>query len=141
MDVSAEKLCGLFYRAFEHSHREPRPPFLKLFHGIPIGQHIDHLGNPDAGAFNSELTACPVGTGLKIFVCHSMSIVASRLGKVNSAVTIESVFARFLQLASSPQGSHCGDSSPLPRPPTSPSSQPGKTATGVVTARAQIYPD
>jgi hypothetical protein len=37
------------------------------------------LGNSDASAFYGEFSACAVRPGLKVFVLHSMSILARRL--------------------------------------------------------------
>jgi len=39
-------------------------------------------GNSDASAFYSEVSAGAVRTGFKVFVLHSMSMVARRLPKV-----------------------------------------------------------
>jgi hypothetical protein len=52
---------------------------VKLLKGEAMGEHVDHLGNTDARAFDGEFTACAVRTGFKVFILYSMSIVASRL--------------------------------------------------------------
>ncbi len=77
----AQKLCCFFDSALERCGRQPRPAVVHLRKSVAIRKHIDDLGNPDSGAFNGEFAACAVRTGLKVFVLHSMSIVARRLPK------------------------------------------------------------
>jgi len=82
MSLSAQKLCRFLDSALERGDRKPWPAFMELFNGIPIGKHGDHLGNAGARSFNGEFPARAVRLGLKVFVVHSMSIVAIRLEKV-----------------------------------------------------------
>src|SRR5207248_11714632 len=85
MDVGTEKLCGFCNCSAKSVDRQVGEPLrMELFHGQAMGEHVDHVANADPRAFYRELSAGPVRTGLKIFVLHSMSIVARRLAKVNS---------------------------------------------------------
>src|ERR687895_142823 len=78
----AQKLCCFFDSALERCGRQPRPAVVHLLKSVAIRKHIDDLGNSDASAFYGEFSACAVRTGFKVFVLHSMSIVARRLPKV-----------------------------------------------------------
>src|SRR5688572_1047188 len=78
----AQKLCCFFDSALERGRRQPRPALVHLLKSVTISKHIDDLGNSDASAFYGEFAACAVRTGLKVFVLHSMSIVASTSQKV-----------------------------------------------------------
>jgi hypothetical protein len=84
MDVGTEKLRGFFDSSPKGADRQVGEPLsMELFHSEAMGKHVDDLSDPDAGAFYSQFAACPVRTGLKVFILHSMSILARRLEKVN----------------------------------------------------------
>src|SRR5918992_5933507 len=82
MSLSAQELCCFSHSALKRGDRKPWPALVEQFNGIAIRKHIDHLRYRDTSAFNREFSACAVRTGFKVFVLHSMSIVARRLIKV-----------------------------------------------------------
>jgi hypothetical protein len=79
MDVGTEKLRGFFDSSPKGADRQVGEPLsMELFHSEAMGKHVDDLSDPDSGAFQGEFAACPVRTGLKVFVLHSMSILEKK---------------------------------------------------------------
>jgi hypothetical protein len=52
---------------------------MELFYSEAMGKHVDDLSDPDSGALNGEFSTCAIRTGFKVFILHSMSILARRL--------------------------------------------------------------
>src|SRR5688500_6312154 len=78
----AQKLCCFFDSALERCSRQPRPAVVHLLKSVTISKHSDDLGNCGASAVYGEFSTCAVRTSLKVFVLHSMSILASTRQKV-----------------------------------------------------------
>ena len=71
MDGGTEQLGGFFDRSPQSADRQVREPLrMELFQREAMGKHVNHLGNPNTGAFNGEFAACAVRTGFKVGRVH-----------------------------------------------------------------------
>jgi hypothetical protein len=82
MGLHGEGLRGFFYSSPKGTDGDVRKMLgVKLIKGEPMRQHIDDLGNANAGAFDGQFTTGAIRSCFKVF--HSLRIVASRSEKVN----------------------------------------------------------
>ena len=76
MGLHGEGLRGFFYSSPKGTDGDVRKMLgVKLMKGEPMRQHIDDLGNANAGAFDGQFTTGTIRSCFKVF--HSIRIVAS----------------------------------------------------------------
>ena len=76
MGLHGEGLRGFFYSSPKGTDGDVRKMLgVKLMKGEPMRQHIDDLGNANAGAFDGQFTTGAIRSCFKVF--HSIRIVAS----------------------------------------------------------------
>ena len=88
MVLHGERLRGFFYSSPKGTDGDVRKMLgVKLIKGEPMRQHIDDLGNANAGAFDGQFTTSAIRSCFKVF--HGIRILTSMLEKVNEINRLE----------------------------------------------------